>query len=34
LNIRLEYAGDQWLIVPDSALYSALTGGALKGKGA
>ena len=34
LNIRLEYAGGKWLIVPDGELYSALTGGALKGKGA
>ena len=34
LNINLEYVDGKWLIVPDNALYSALTGGALQGKGA
>lgn len=30
LNIRLVRSGDNWLIEPDSALYAALTGGAVK----
>ena len=30
LNVRLVRDGEDWLIVPDSALYSALTGGAVK----
>ena len=30
LNIRLVRRGDDWLIVPDSALYGALTGGAVR----
>ena len=30
LNIRLVKDGGEWLIVPDSALYGALTGGAVK----
>ena len=30
LNIRLIRNGDDWLIEPDSALYAALTGGAVK----
>ncbi|MBR0207361.1 MAG: hypothetical protein IJQ43_00525 [Oscillospiraceae bacterium] len=30
LNVRLVRSGDDWLIEPDSALYSALTGGAVK----
>ena len=30
LNVRLVKDGGEWLIVPDSALYGALTGGAVK----
>ena len=30
LNIRLVKDGGEWLIVPDSALYGALTGGAIR----
>ena len=30
LNIRLVRSGEEWLIEPDSALYAALTGGAVK----
>ena len=30
LNVRLVRSGDDWLIEPDSALYAALTGGAVK----
>ncbi len=34
LNLRLEYRAGEWLIIPDDALYGALSGGAIKGKGA